>query len=119
MLPAQVFKQVGGFDERFNLKIGEDYELWLRVSAICRFDYLIEPLVLYQVHPAQTTHKRSAVVTNLLKLYIRILLKPKRYGLNRLQVSRALIKRMAPRTTLCGIGRGNRSPLQQRPAERA
>lgn len=96
MLPAEIFNQVGGFDERLNLKVGEDYELWLRVAAICELDYLVEPLVLYQVHPDQTTRKRLLVATNLLKLFVRILLKPDRYGVSRVQVSKALIKRMTP-----------------------
>src|SRR5262249_8777408 len=41
-----VFEHVGLFDERSDLAI--DYDLWLRVAAHYRFDYVDEPLVQYR-----------------------------------------------------------------------
>src|SRR5262249_56930199 len=41
-----VFEHVGPFDERSDLAI--DFELWLRVAAHYRFDYVDDPLVQYR-----------------------------------------------------------------------
>lgn len=38
--------EVGAFDE--NLPMGIDYDLWIRLAAICDFDYVDEPLVKYR-----------------------------------------------------------------------
>lgn len=38
--------EAGFFDE--NLPMGIDYDLWIRLAAICRFDYVDEPLVKYR-----------------------------------------------------------------------
>lgn len=37
---------VGGFDE--NLVMGMDYDLWVRLAALCQFDYVDRPLVKYR-----------------------------------------------------------------------
>lgn len=46
LLRADVFEDVGLFDERLPLAI--DYDLWLRVALHYEFDYVDEPLVLYR-----------------------------------------------------------------------
>jgi glycosyltransferase involved in cell wall biosynthesis len=48
-----VLDEVGLFDERYPPV--EDYDLWLRVAARYRFDYVDEPLVKYRVGHASLT----------------------------------------------------------------
>ncbi len=46
----------GGFDERAGLRVGEDYELWLRMADRgTRFLYLDAPLARYRVAPGSAT----------------------------------------------------------------
>ncbi|MBI4039917.1 hypothetical protein HY389_01010, partial [Candidatus Daviesbacteria bacterium] len=40
--------KVGGYDEK--LKIGEDYELWLRLGKSWRFTNLPDYLIKYRIH---------------------------------------------------------------------
>jgi glycosyltransferase involved in cell wall biosynthesis len=47
LVRRNVFDRIGTFDERINLAI--DFDLWLRASRICEFDYVNEPLVDYRV----------------------------------------------------------------------
>lgn len=49
---TELLEEVGGFDER--LTIGEDYDLWLRLARIARFQFLPGPLVRYRVHGTNT-----------------------------------------------------------------
>ena len=51
-----VFEDVGVFDT--GLRIGEDYDLWLRASRVTRIERVPRPLALYRQHPASIT--RSA-----------------------------------------------------------
>jgi glycosyltransferase involved in cell wall biosynthesis len=55
MTRKSVFERLGGYDE--SLLRGQDYDLWLRASSVCRFANLPEPLLLYRVGPA--VHWRS------------------------------------------------------------
>jgi glycosyltransferase involved in cell wall biosynthesis len=48
-----VLDEVGLFDER--CPVVQDYDLWLRVAARFRFDYVDEPLVMYRVGHASLT----------------------------------------------------------------
>jgi len=41
----------GAFDE--TLGMGIDYDLWLRLSAHCQFDFIAEPTVRYRIWPGQ------------------------------------------------------------------
>ncbi len=50
-----VFDDVGLFDEDLPLAI--DYDLWLRVAACYRFDYVDEPLVLYRTGHANLSRR--------------------------------------------------------------
>ncbi|MBI3997041.1 MAG: glycosyltransferase [Candidatus Omnitrophica bacterium] len=52
MCRRELIERVGGFDER--LSIGEDYDLWLRLARITRFEFVARPLVRYGVHGANT-----------------------------------------------------------------
>jgi glycosyltransferase involved in cell wall biosynthesis len=60
VLKRELFQQVGGFDER--LFVCEDYDLWLRVSAVERFDHLTEALVVkYGGHDDQLSRALPAM----------------------------------------------------------
>jgi hypothetical protein len=49
----EVFDEVGVFDT--GLRIGEDYDLWLRASRVTRIERVSRPLALYRQHPASIT----------------------------------------------------------------
>lgn len=46
-----LFELAGGFDE--SLRKCEDYDLWLRLSTRCRFDFVDRPLLYYRKWPGQ------------------------------------------------------------------
>jgi glycosyltransferase involved in cell wall biosynthesis len=48
--------EVGGYRPETNRY--EDYDLWLRLAAVCRIDNVDAELLDYRVHPAQVTAKR-------------------------------------------------------------
>ena len=53
-------EQVGGFSEDPCLTSVEDYDLWLRLSIVCAFHFLHEPLGEFRIHP-RTTSPNSGV----------------------------------------------------------
>ncbi len=55
-----VFDEVGGFDP--GLRVGEDYDLWLRASRVTRIAKVERPFALYRQHPASIT--RTAPTAN-------------------------------------------------------
>lgn len=56
VIRKQLLEQAGGFDE--SLLTTEDYDLWLRLSKICKFKYFYTPLTLYRMHP-KNKHKNA------------------------------------------------------------
>jgi glycosyltransferase involved in cell wall biosynthesis len=48
-----LFDEVGGFDT--TLRIGEDYDLWLRASRVTPIHRVAHPYALYRTHPASIT----------------------------------------------------------------
>lgn len=48
-----VFNEVGDFDT--SLRIGEDYDLWLRASRVTKILRVPDKLALYRIHPASIT----------------------------------------------------------------
>jgi len=48
MFRASVLKKAGQF--RTDLKIGEEYDMYLRLARICAFDFVDKPLARYRVH---------------------------------------------------------------------
>jgi glycosyltransferase involved in cell wall biosynthesis len=55
LIRRSVLDLIGTFDERINLAI--DYDLWLRASRICGFDYVDEPLVDYRLGHANLSRR--------------------------------------------------------------
>lgn len=52
MCRKSCFDSLGGFDE--TLTMGEDYDLWLRIAAKHRFEYLAVPFVKMRFHDTNT-----------------------------------------------------------------
>ena len=50
-----VYEQIGGFNE--SMRIGEDYDFWLRASRVAPMHSLSGPVALYRIHPASAMHK--------------------------------------------------------------
>jgi glycosyltransferase involved in cell wall biosynthesis len=53
----EVFERVGLFDER--LPVAIDYDLWLRVAPLFRFDHTDEPLVMYRTGHANLSSRAA------------------------------------------------------------
>lgn len=60
MAERSLLLEAGGFDPA--LRIGEDYDLWLRLSRVTPILRVPRPLALYRLHPASTT--RAAPTRN-------------------------------------------------------
>lgn len=54
----QLLQDLQGFDR--GLRIGEDYDLWLRASRVTRIERVQRPLALYRMHPHSLTKKAPA-----------------------------------------------------------
>ena len=50
-----LFAKAGSFDT--SLRIGEDYDLWLRLSRLTEIIRVARPLALYRMHPANITRR--------------------------------------------------------------
>lgn len=50
-----LFDEIGAFDEK--LRIGEDYDLWLRASQVTPILRVAKPLALYRIHSDSITKK--------------------------------------------------------------
>lgn len=58
LIKASLLKQIGGFDP--GLRIGEDYDLWLRASRESRILRVPRPLALYRQHQQNITRSVPA-----------------------------------------------------------
>lgn len=56
---TELLRQLGGFDA--GLKIGEDYDLWLRASRLTPIVRVQRPLALYRQHPHSLTKQPPAI----------------------------------------------------------
>src|SRR5215469_2782864 len=54
----ECFARCGGFDT--TLRTGEDYEMWLRLSAHYQFDFVATPTMRYRIHGAQMSRDYRA-----------------------------------------------------------
>jgi GT2 family glycosyltransferase len=59
MMPTELLRAVGGFDEE--LRIGEDYDLWLRLSRQVEARKMTMTMAAYRIHSASTTRRPSSV----------------------------------------------------------
>jgi teichuronic acid biosynthesis glycosyltransferase TuaG len=48
LVRRELINRAGGFNEDPRLRVGEDYDLWLRLAAITDFCYIDEELLLYE-----------------------------------------------------------------------
>lgn len=53
-----LFDELGGFDPQ--LRLGEDYDLWLRASRVTPILRVAAPLALYRSHPTSITRRAAA-----------------------------------------------------------
>ena len=60
MMSRPLLAEIGGFPT--DLRIGEDYDLWLRASRVTRIERVARPFALYRQHPQSIT--RSAPSAN-------------------------------------------------------
>ena len=58
MVKKDVFGNIGLFDE--NLKLGEDWDMWIRIAQKYDFDFVPEPLFKYYIHGGNITQTSSA-----------------------------------------------------------
>jgi glycosyltransferase involved in cell wall biosynthesis len=70
LVRRDVLQEIGGFNP--DLRIGEDYDLWLRASRVTRIQRIARPYALYRQHPgnitrgAQTANYKGQVVQSAL-----------------------------------------------------
>lgn len=63
LLRRSCLEKTGLFDER--LRMGIDWDLWLRLSLVCEFDYVDEPTYLYRMWSGQMSNNwRGRYVSN-------------------------------------------------------
>ncbi len=55
LIHRSVLQEVGNFDP--TLRVGEDYDLWLRASRVTPVVRVCKPLAMYRMHPASITKK--------------------------------------------------------------
>jgi hypothetical protein len=53
-----LFREIGVFDPQ--LRVGEDYDLWLRASRVTRIERIARPYALYRQHPHNITRRVPA-----------------------------------------------------------
>ena len=77
-----VYEAIGGFNEA--MRLGEDYDFWLRASRVAEMHSLDGPVALYRIHGASAMHRLSPQnhLANLLKAA------SMRWGLNTLNDQR-------------------------------
>lgn len=54
VIPRSLFETLGGFDE--SLRVGEDYDFWLRASRLVQAHKLARDVALYRTNNSSTTH---------------------------------------------------------------
>lgn len=110
MVRAKVLHEVGLFDESLPLAI--DYDLWLRVAASHRFDYVDEPLVKYRTGHASLSRRQEERLETVKRIMRRFL---DEHG-GRVLVDPAMARRAWAETHLhLGLVRRRRSRLAALP----
>jgi glycosyltransferase involved in cell wall biosynthesis len=57
IMRTALLRSVGGFDE--DLRIGEDYDLWIRLSRLVEVHKMKMTMALYRIHASSTTRRPS------------------------------------------------------------
>jgi len=57
IVKKEVFNKIGFFDE--NIRVGEDWDMWIRISRKYDFDFVPEPLFKYYIHNSNITNALS------------------------------------------------------------
>lgn len=60
LIRRAALEQVGGFNTAFSL--GEDWELWVRLSRLSPFPFVNQPLLAYRRHQTNSSSNRKAAV---------------------------------------------------------
>jgi len=60
LMPTAIFRRLGGFNEE--LRYLEDYDLFLRLSALAPVVFLDQPLARYRIHDSNLSHHREALL---------------------------------------------------------
>jgi glycosyltransferase involved in cell wall biosynthesis len=60
MVKREVLSKVGFFDDNF--KLGDDWDMWLRISLVSDFDYVYEPLYYFYRHNGTVTSNLKSKV---------------------------------------------------------
>lgn len=55
VIRRSVFEKTGLFNEKDNMRLGEDWDMWLRIAAIYPVALIPQPLAYYRVHSASIT----------------------------------------------------------------
>ncbi len=67
MVRSQVLNELGSFNE--SLKIGEDYELWLRIARTYQVAFIDEPLLIRHRHGGNITANTGLYIHSLIRMY--------------------------------------------------
>ena len=62
VIRRSVFDKAGLFDERAERRIGEDWDMWLRIAALYPVAVVRRPLAYYRLHSASATSREDPMV---------------------------------------------------------
>ncbi len=61
MVHQSLFANAHGFPEDAQLRVGEDFALWLRVASMTDFAFVADPLVVYRDDPANSIRRGQSI----------------------------------------------------------
>lgn len=70
LIKRKYINEVGAFDE--GLRIGEDWEMWIRLAKVCGYDFVDEHLVKIRKHEGNHQAKKLYVFEHEMKLYSKL-----------------------------------------------
>ena len=59
IVSKKIFEKAGYFDESPEIRSGEDWEEWVRITIISKVEYVAETLARYRVHSASVTNNED------------------------------------------------------------